>query len=66
MALFIAYISGVILFPIIDFLGIYFLVLPAFRRSPIGAILRDRPDFLASGIFYLMYVGAIFYFVLFP
>gem|GEM_PF-5855778 len=35
MAFFIAYISGVILFPIIDFFGIYYLVLPAFRRSPI-------------------------------
>jgi uncharacterized membrane protein len=55
---------------IIIFLGIdafwLGLVAPRFYRSQIGHLMADRPNLLAAGAFYLLFVGALVYFVVAP
>ena len=42
------------------------LVAPKFYRSQIGFIMRDRPNFVAAGIFYLIFIVGVVYFVVNP
>ncbi len=42
------------------------LVAPKFYRSQIGHLMADRANFLAAGLFYLLFVGALTYFVVAP
>jgi len=55
---------------VVAFLGLDFLwlgtVATGFYRSRIGGLLLDQPNFLASGVFYLFYVGGIVYFAVQP
>ena len=42
------------------------LVAPRFYRSQIGHLMADKPNLLAAGVFYLLFVGALVYFVVAP
>ena len=61
----IAYVSTAIVFLAIDavWLGI---IAPGFYRSRLGDLLLDQPNFLAAGLFYLIYIAGIVYFAIAP
>ena len=42
------------------------LVAPGFYRSQIGHLMAETPNLFAAGIFYLLFVGALVYFVIEP
>jgi uncharacterized membrane protein len=42
------------------------LVAPKFYRAQIGHLMADKANFLAAGLFYLLFVGALTYFVVAP
>jgi uncharacterized membrane protein len=42
------------------------LVAPGFYRSQIGHLMAETPNLYAAGIFYLLFVGALMYFVIEP
>jgi uncharacterized membrane protein len=42
------------------------LVAPGFYRSQIGHLMAETPNLLAAGIFYLLFVGALVFFVIEP
>lgn len=61
----IAYVSTAVVFLGIDsvWLGI---VAPAFYRRHLGDMLLDQPNFVAAGLFYLIYIAGIVYFAIAP
>lgn len=59
------YIIAFLIFLAIDALWLG-LVAPRFYRAQIGFIMRDRPNFLAAGIFYLIFIVGVVYFVVNP
>lgn len=61
----VAYVSTAIVFLGIDsiWLGV---IAPAFYRKHLGEILLDQPNFLAAGLFYVIYIGGIVYFAISP
>jgi len=61
----VAYISTAIIFLGIDsiWLGV---IAPSFYRKHLGEMLLDQPNFLAAGLFYLIYIGGIVYFAVMP
>ncbi|MBW6424479.1 DUF2177 family protein [Rhizobium sp. XQZ8] len=61
----IAYVSTAIVFLGIDsiWLGV---IAPAFYRKHLGEMLLDQPNFVAAGLFYLIYIGGIVYFAVAP
>jgi uncharacterized membrane protein len=42
------------------------LVAPKYYRSQIGHLMAEKANLLAAGIFYLLFVGALVYFVIAP
>ena len=42
------------------------LVAPSFYRSQIGYIMAETPNFLAAGLFYLIFIFGLVYFVVEP
>ncbi|TRL36401.1 MULTISPECIES: DUF2177 family protein [Rhizobium] len=52
------------------FFGLDFLwlghVATGFYRNQLGDMMRERPDFVAAGLFYLVYVAGIVYFAVGP
>ncbi len=42
------------------------LVAPSFYRSQIGHLMRDSPNFLAAGLFYLLFVYGMVFFAVEP
>lgn len=42
------------------------LVAPKFYRSQIGHLMAEKANLLAAGVFYLLFVGALVYFVVEP
>ena len=42
------------------------LVAPAFYRSQIGFIMADQPNFLAAGLFYILFILGLVFFVVEP
>ena len=42
------------------------LVAPKFYKSQIGFIMAERPNFIAAGIFYLIFIVGVVYFVVNP
>ena len=42
------------------------LVAPGFYRSQIGHLMAETPNLFAAGIFYLLFVGALVYFIIEP
>lgn len=42
------------------------LVAPSFYRSQIGHLMRDSPNFLAAGLFYLLFVYGVVFFAVEP
>lgn len=61
----VAYVSTAIVFFGLDFLWLG-RVATGFYRSQLGEMMRDRPDFIAAGLFYLVYVAGIVYFAVGP
>ena len=61
----VAYVSTAIVFFGLDFLWLG-KVATSFYRSQLGEMMRDRPDFVAAGGFYLLYVAGIVYFAVHP
>lgn len=41
-------------------------VAPGFYRSQIGHLMAETPNMIAAGIFYLLYIGVLVYFVVEP
>jgi uncharacterized membrane protein len=54
----------------IVFLGLDYLWLSRVARDfyagSLGSLMRETPDFLAAGIFYLFYIGGIVFFAAMP
>lgn len=54
----------------IVFLGLDYIWLSCIARDfyagSIGSLMRETPDFLAAGIFYLFYIGGIVFFAVMP
>ena len=42
------------------------LVAPKLYKANIGHLMADKPNFLAAGVFYLLYVAALLFFVIDP
>lgn len=61
----VAYVSTAIVFFGLDFFWLG-RVATGFYRSQLGEMMRDRPDFIAAGLFYLVYVAGIVYFAVGP
>lgn len=61
----IAYISAALVFFGLDFVWLSRVAI-GFYRSQIGETLRDRPNMLAAGLFYLFYIAGIVYFAVLP
>ncbi|MBT9371478.1 DUF2177 family protein [Rhizobium sp. CSW-27] len=61
----VAYLSTAIVFFGLDFLWLG-RVATGFYRSQLGDLMRERPDLVAAGLFYLVYVAGIVYFAVSP
>lgn len=61
----VAYLATAAVFFGLDFIWLG-KVATSFYRSQLGDMMRDRPDFVAAGAFYLIYVGGIVYFAVQP
>jgi uncharacterized membrane protein len=61
----VAYLSTAVVFFGLDFLWLG-KVATGFYRSQLGEMMRERPDFVAAGAFYLVYVAGIVYFAIQP
>lgn len=61
----VAYLSTAIVFFGLDFLWLG-RVATGFYRSQLGDLMRERPDLVAAGLFYLAYVAGIVYFAVSP
>lgn len=57
-----AYLFTLIPFLVLDAIWLG-LVAPSFYKSQIGHLMADSPNFLAAGIFYLLYVAGMVVFV---
>lgn len=60
-----AYVGTVVAFLGLDFLWLG-TVATGFYRGRIGSLLLDQPNFVAAGLFYLLYVAGIVYFAVQP
>lgn len=61
----VAYLATAAVFFGLDFIWLG-KVATSFYRSQLGDMMRDRPDFIAAGAFYLIYVGGVVYFAVQP
>ncbi len=61
----VAYLATAAVFFGLDFVWLG-KVATTFYRSQLGDMMRERPDFLAAGAFYLIYIGGIVYFAVQP
>ncbi|MGF9693827.1 DUF2177 family protein [Rhizobium sp. 0TCS1.26] len=61
----VAYLSTAAVFFGLDFLWLG-TVATGFYRSQLGEMMRERPNFVAAGAFYLVYVAGIVYFAVHP
>lgn len=61
----IAYFSTALVFFGLDYVWLSRVAI-GFYRSQIGDILRDKPNMVAAGLFYLFYVVGIVYFAVLP
>lgn len=61
----VAYLSTAAVFFGLDFLWLG-TVATGFYRSQLGEMMRERPNFVAAGSFYLVYVAGIVYFAVHP
>lgn len=61
----VAYLATAAVFFGLDFIWLG-KVATTFYRSQLGDMMRDRPDFVAAGIFYLIYVAGLVYFAVQP
>lgn len=59
------YVLALLIFLGIDALWLG-LVAPGFYRSQIGHLMADTPNLYAAGVFYLLFVGALVYYVIEP
>ncbi len=60
-----AYAGALIAFLALDALWLG-LVAKSFYASQLGDLMREKPGFVAAGVFYLAYVGGVVYFVVLP
>ena len=60
-----AYVATLIVFLAIDALWLG-VVARGFYMSQVGALLREQPNMVAAGLFYLGYAGGIVYFAVAP
>jgi uncharacterized membrane protein len=61
----VAYLSTAAVFFGLDFLWLG-TVATGFYRSQLGEMMRERPNFVAAGAFYFVYVAGIVYFAVHP
>ncbi|MCJ8507727.1 DUF2177 family protein [Rhizobium lemnae] len=61
----VAYLATAAVFFGLDFVWLG-KVATGFYRSQLGDMMRERPDFLAAGAFYLIYVAGLVYFAVQP
>jgi uncharacterized membrane protein len=61
----IAYVATAVVFFGLDFLWLG-TVATGFYRSQLGDMMRERPDLVAAGAFYLLYVAGVVYFAVQP
>lgn len=54
-----------LVFLLIDIVWLAFIS-PKLYKANIGHLMRDKVNFIAAGVFYLLYVGALLYFVIDP
>ena len=59
------YIIAFIVFLIIDAIWLG-LIAKNLYQSEIGHLMTDKPNFIAAGIFYLLFIGGLIYFVINP
>ena len=61
----IAYGATAIVFLGLDYLWLAYIAKDFYARS-LGSLMRDTPDFMAAGIFYLFYIAGIVFFAAMP
>ena len=54
-----------LVFLLIDIVWLAFIS-PKLYKANIGHLMSDKVNFIAAGVFYLLYVGALLYFVIDP
>lgn len=59
------YVIAFIIFLVIDAIWLG-LVAPKFYKSQIGHLMSERPNFIAAGVFYLVFIIGVVYFVVNP
>jgi uncharacterized membrane protein len=65
MVFLVAYIAAAIVFFGLDFVWLGTVAIGFYRRM-IGPLMREKPNFAAAGLFYLLYIGGIVYFAIAP
>ncbi|HAC57612.1 DUF2177 family protein [Parvibaculum sp.] len=60
-----AYIGSAVVFLGLDYVWLS-RIARDFYASSIGSLMREAPDFLAAGVFYLFYIGGIVFFAVMP
>ena len=65
MSLVVLYLATVLLFLVIDYVGLSYLLQPAFKRD-IGHLMRDSFRAGAAAAFYLFFVAVLLWFVSWP
>jgi len=65
MSYVIAYGATAIVFLGLDYLWLAYIAKDFYARS-LGSLMRDTPDFMAAGIFYLFYIAGIVFFAAMP
>ncbi|WP_041536344.1 DUF2177 family protein [Parvibaculum lavamentivorans] len=61
----IAYVATALVFFSLDYLWLGTLAKDFYARE-LGSLMREKPDFLAAGIFYLFYIGGVVLFAVVP
>jgi uncharacterized membrane protein len=61
----IAYVSTAIVFLGLDSIWLGLVATKMYRRW-LGSLMRERPNFAAAGLFYLVYVAGVVYFAVMP
>lgn len=60
-----AYVASAVVFLGLDYIWLS-RVARDFYASSLGSMMRETPDFLAAGVFYLFYIGGIVFFAVMP
>ncbi len=60
-----AYIGSAVVFLGLDYVWLS-RIARDFYASSLGGLMREAPDFLAAGVFYLFYIGGIVFFAVMP